>query len=36
MLRQHDSRVPMSGTVNWYCNATVETFFKTIKAELFW
>ena len=26
----------MSGTGNCYDNAAVETFFKTIKAELLW
>ena len=36
ILRQHDFRVSMSGTGNCYDNAAVETFFKTIKAELIW
>jgi len=26
----------MSGKGNWYDNAAIETFFKTIKAELIW
>jgi len=36
ILRQHGFKVSMSGTGNCYDNATVETFFKTIKAELVW
>ncbi len=36
LLRQHGFKAPMSGTGNCYDNATVETFFKTIKAELIW
>ena len=36
ILRQHGFRVSMSGTGNCYDNAAVETFFKTIKAELLW
>ena len=36
LLRQHGFRVSMSGTGNCYDNAAVETFFKTIKAELLW
>ena len=36
LLRQHGFRVSMSGTGNCYDNAAVETFFKTIKAELIW
>ena len=36
ILRQHGFRASMSGTGNCYDNATVETFFKTIKAELLW
>lgn len=36
ILRQHDFKVSMSGTGNCYDNAAVETFFKTIKAELIW
>lgn len=36
ILRQHGFQVSMSGTGNCYDNAAVETFFKTIKAELIW
>ncbi len=36
LLRQHGFQVSMSGTGNCYDNAAVETFFKTIKAELLW
>jgi len=36
ILRQHDFKVSMSGKGNCYDNAVVETFFKTIKAELIW
>ena len=36
ILRQHGFNVPMSGKGNCYDNAAVETFFKTIKAELIW
>jgi len=36
ILRQHDFKVSMSGTGNCYDNAAIETFFKTIKAELIW
>jgi putative transposase len=35
-LRRHDIRISMSGRGNCYDNAMVETFFKTIKAELIW
>jgi len=35
-MRQHRFKVSMSGTGNCYDNAAVETFFKTIKAELIW
>ena len=35
-LRQHGFKVSMSGKGNCYDNAAVETFFKTIKAELIW
>lgn len=35
-LREHGFQVSMSGTGNCYDNAAVETFFKTIKAELLW
>jgi len=34
LLRQHGFQVSMSGPGNCYDNAVVETFFKTIKAEL--
>ena len=36
ILRQHGFKVSMSGKGNCYDNAAVETFFKTIKAELIW
>ena len=36
ILREHGFRVSMSGKGNCYDNAAVETFFKTIKAELIW
>jgi len=36
ILREHGFKVPMSGKGNCYDNAAVETFFKTIKAELIW
>ena len=36
ILRQHEFQSSMSGTGNCYDNAAVETFFKTIKAELLW
>jgi putative transposase len=36
ILRQHGFKVSMSGKGNCYDNAVVETFFKTIKAELIW
>lgn len=36
ILRQHGFKVSMSGAGNCYDNAAVETFFKTIKAELLW
>lgn len=36
ILRWHGFKVSMSGTGNCYDNAAVETFFKTIKAELIW
>jgi len=35
-LCQHGFKVSMSGKGNCYDNAVVETFFKTIKAELIW
>jgi len=36
ILRQNGFKVSMSGKGNCYDNAAVETFFKTIKAELIW
>ncbi len=36
ILRQHGFQPSMSGKGNCYDNAAVETFFKTIKAELLW
>jgi len=36
ILRQNGFNVSMSGKGNCYDNAAVETFFKTIKAELIW
>lgn len=36
ILHQHGFRVSMSGKGNCYDNAAVETFFKTLKAELIW
>ncbi len=36
ILRQHGFKVSMSDKGNCYDNAAVETFFKTIKAELIW
>ena len=36
LLRQYGFKVSMSGKGNCYDNAVVETFFKTIKAELLW
>ncbi len=35
-LREYSFKVSMSGRGNCYDNAAVETFFKTIKAELIW
>lgn len=35
-MRQRGFKVSMSGKGNCYDNAAVETFFKTIKAELIW
>jgi len=35
-LRKHGFEVSMSGKGNCYDNAAVETFFKTIEAELIW
>lgn len=36
ILHQHGFKVSMSGKGNCYDNAAMETFFKTIKAELIW
>ena len=36
ILRQHGFLASMSGKKNCYDNAAVETFFKTIKAEMIW
>lgn len=36
ILRQHRLKVSMSGKGTCYDNSAVETFFKTIKAELIW
>ena len=36
ILRNHGFKVSMSGKGNCYDNAAMETFFKTIKAELIW
>lgn len=36
LLRQHGFKASMSGKGNCYDNAAMETFFKTIKAELIW
>lgn len=36
ILRQHGFKISMSGKGNCYDNAAMETFFKTIKAELIW
>lgn len=36
LLRTHGFQISMSGKGNCYDNAAVETFFKTIKAELLW
>ena len=33
---EHGFKISMSGKGNCYDNAAVETFFKTIKAELIW
>ncbi len=35
-LQAHGLRPSMSGTGNCYDNASVETFFKSLKAELIW
>ena len=34
ILPEHGFRILMSGKGNYYNNAAVETFFKTIKTEL--
>jgi len=36
ILRDHGFQISLSGKGNCYDNAAVETFFKTIKAELIW
>ena len=36
LLKQHSFKVSMSGKGNCYDNAVIETFFKTLKAELIW
>lgn len=36
ILRQHGFKVSMNGKGNYYDNASVKTFFKSIKAELIW
>lgn len=36
ILRQHEFQASMSGTGNCYDNASVKTFFNTIKAEPLW
>ncbi len=36
VLKKHDFQVSMSGRGDCYDNAVVETFFKTLKAELIW
>ena len=36
MLEKHGFEISMSGKGNCYDNAAMETFFKTIKAELIW
>lgn len=35
-MRQHGIQISMSGRGNCFDNAMVETFFKTLKAELVW
>lgn len=35
-LSKHNFKVPMSGKGNCYDNSMVETFFKSIEAELIW
>jgi len=36
LLKKHGFKVSMSGKGNCYDNAVVETFFKTLKAEMIW
>jgi putative transposase len=36
LLKKYDFEVSMSGKGNYYDNSMVETFFKSIKAELIW
>ena len=36
ILREHGFKASMSGKGNCYDNAAIETFFKTIKADLIW
>lgn len=36
LVEEHRHVISVSGTGNCYDNAAVETFFKTIKAELLW
>ncbi|WP_417790692.1 IS3 family transposase, partial [Terasakiella pusilla] len=36
LLRKHAFKASMSGKGNCYDNAAVETFFKSLKAELIW
>ena len=36
ILRQNGLKPSMSGKGNCYDNAAVETFFKTLKAEMIW
>ena len=36
LLRKHGFRVSMSGKCNCYDNSAVESFFKSLKAELVW
>ena len=36
LLSKHGFKVSMSGKGNCYDNSMVETFFKSIKAELIW
>ena len=36
LLRTHCFKVSMSGKDNYYDNSAVESFFKSLKAELIW